>query len=68
LDDAIPITDDEWVIGRLPEESQIKPWNPVIVKEAEIQSVAGAVRQSLLNRAVDELATICGIERSTLNE
>lgn len=61
LDRAIPITDDDWVIGELPNRSYIKPWNPVVVKADGIRSVAGAIEPDLLSRAVTELATICGV-------
>ncbi|WP_254542954.1 hypothetical protein [Halomarina pelagica] len=62
LDDAIPIVDDDWVIGDLPKRSYVKPWNPVIVKEDTIRSVAGVLRSEQVNRAVAELAAICGVE------
>jgi hypothetical protein len=64
MNEAIPIGSDDWAIGELPERSYVKPWNPVVVNDDGIRSVAGAIDPELLSRAVAELATICGIERS----
>ncbi|MCU4742932.1 hypothetical protein OB955_18630 [Halobacteria archaeon AArc-m2/3/4] len=60
LEASIRIGEDDWVIGELPKESHVKPWNPAIVKADEILSVAGAVTTDLVDRAVDDLASICG--------
>lgn len=59
-EEAIMIEDDHWAVGTLPETSYIKPWNPTIIKAAEIRSTAGALTHQLVDTAVDDLSTICG--------
>lgn len=61
LPDALPIAPDDWELGTLPEQSYIKPWNPTILKDDEILSVAGALRQQRVDAAAEALATICGL-------
>lgn len=59
--DALPIAKDDWEFGTLPERSYIKPWNPTILKDDDILSVAGALHQQRVDDAIRELATICGL-------
>ena len=61
LDAAIPIDDDDWLLGELPKRSFVKPWNPAIVKSEEICSVAGILHEPFVDRTVDRLVTICGL-------
>lgn len=58
--EALPIEVDAWVIGDLPEASYVKPWNPVIIKEDTIRSVAGVLSSSFVDEAVANLIAICG--------
>ncbi|MFB6296875.1 MAG: hypothetical protein ABEH66_08585 [Halobacteriales archaeon] len=57
---AIQIEQVDWAIGALPKESYVKPWNPVILKETDIATTAGALYQDVVDRAVDHLAETCG--------
>lgn len=68
VDEAIPITDDDWVVGDLPNRSHVEPWTPVVIEDDRIRSVAGAVDSELFFRSVTEPATICGIEQSYSTE
>jgi hypothetical protein len=58
--DAIPIDSGDWLIGDLPKESYVKPWNPVVLKEADVTTTAGALGRDVVDRAVDRLAETCG--------
>jgi len=57
---AIPLTPGDWLIGDLPKDSYLKPWNPVVLKEADITTTAGVLDRDAVDRAVDRLAAVCG--------
>lgn len=57
---AHPIETADWELGSLPKQSYIKPWNPVILTDADIEGVAGAVSETCVDRAVDGLIRVCG--------
>lgn len=59
--DTIRIADSDWAVGSLPESSHLKPWKPTILKAAEVDSVAGALRPGPVDRAAGALATLCGV-------
>jgi hypothetical protein len=57
---AIPIDDDAWVRGGLPKASFIKPWQPTLLKHADITDAFGILRASVVDQVVADLATIVG--------
>ena len=59
--DGVPITEADWEVGTLPEQSYIKPWNPAVLKTEDVQSVAGALRAQCVDRATEALMGICGL-------
>jgi len=58
LESAIPISDDAWVRGGLPKESFLKPWQPTLLKHADITDAFGVLRQTVVDRTAEELASV----------
>jgi hypothetical protein len=56
---SLPIDDRAWELGTLPKPSAIKPWNPAVLKDELIRTVAGVLRRSMVDDAVAELAALC---------
>jgi len=58
LESAIPISDDAWIRGGLPKESFLKPWQPTLLKHADISDAFGVLRQTVVDRTAEELASV----------
>lgn len=55
---ALPVPDDAWVRGGLPEPSFIKPWQPTLLKHDAVIDAFGVVERSLVDTAVDALGAV----------
>lgn len=60
LEAAIPIDDADWELGELPRQSYIKPWQPILLKHADVEDAYGLLRSAAVDRAALVLAEITG--------
>lgn len=55
LADSVPIEDDDWLSGGLPEQSYVKPWNVTTLQPDMIRRIAGTVRDERVDVVVEKL-------------
>lgn len=57
-DAALPVPDDAWLRGGLPERSFIKPWQPTALKHDAVIDAFGILERSLVDNAVEALGDV----------
>lgn len=58
---ALPVPDDAWVRGGLPEPSFIEPWQPTLLKHDDVIDAFGVVDTAFVDRAVERLGDVAGL-------
>ena len=53
-DDAIELRDEDWVVGRLPDQSFASPWFLTTIKHTSIRRGVGELNPSLVEEVVTE--------------
>ena len=58
---AVPLTDDDFVIGGLPRETYVNPWTIVSIRHADIQEKEGQLTEATTETIAREAAGYLGI-------
>jgi mRNA interferase MazF len=61
-ENAIPVDADSFQEGSLPRRSYISPWNPVTLKEFQIDKHVATLSQTIVDDAVAELNAYIGTQ------
>lgn len=59
-ENAIPLEEDAFLEGSLPRQSYVSPWNPVRLKDFQIDSHVATLAESIVDDVVAELNTYVG--------
>lgn len=59
-DNAIPLEEDAFMEGSLPRQSYVSPWNPVTLKDFQIDKHVATLAESIVDDVVAELNTYVG--------
>lgn len=58
---SIPITEDDWEVGRLSKQSYILPRYPTVISERDVSQVVGALSKEVVDDAASALAEDIGV-------
>lgn len=60
-DDRLPIDSEDVIDGDLPVDSSVLPWAVASIDSADVDSVLGVLRESVVDEAVSQLVGYLGI-------
>ena len=64
---AVPLTDETFTKGSLPRQSYASPWNPVTLKDDQIEKHVATIAGNTVDEVVSELMTYIGTDRDPTN-
>ena len=59
-ENAVPLKTDSFEEGSLPRQSYVSPWNPVTLKEYQIDKHVATLSEAIVDEVVTELNTYIG--------
>ena len=60
--EAIPLTDEDFISGGLPETSYVNPWTVTTIKHIDIQHREGVLKEETIETIVKDLCGYVGFE------
>jgi hypothetical protein len=61
VEQSIPITPDDWVVGSLSKQSYIHPRYPTVISASDVVTTVGALTEDIVDNAVLALGQEIGI-------